>query len=90
MASQTEAKSDEDYKVNKRPKDDTSDDDIDNLQLKEDYKAIRFIITSLWKRSGDAEGNPMHKAQTREKIDSSQQPIEVIPIEGITCSFDVK
>ena len=49
-----------------------------------EYKDIRFVITSLWKRSADAEGNPMHKAQTREKIESYQQPVQVIPIEGIT------
>ena len=53
-----------------------------------EYKDIRFVITSLWKRSADAEGNPMHKAQTRKKIEFCHQPVQVIPIEGITISSD--
>eukprot|EP01084_Bolivina_argentea_P092305 166081_1 len=53
-----------------------------------DFTELRYTITSLWKRSDLAEGNPMHKPQTRIQIESKEQPVDVIPTEGITTSSD--
>ena len=53
-----------------------------------DYKEIRYIVTSLWKRSDLAEGNPMHKPQTRIEIKSDEEPVNIIPIEGFVISSD--
>eukprot|EP01084_Bolivina_argentea_P076731 139095_1 len=49
---------------------------------------IRYIVTSLWKRSDLAEGNPTHKPQTRILIPKKQQPVNIIPIEGMVISSD--
>lgn len=42
---------------------------------------ITLTVVSMWKRSADAEGNPFHKPQTRERI--LDQRVDVIPVEGV-------
>eukprot|EP01083_Nonionella_stella_P093717 262715_1 len=49
---------------------------------------IRYTVTSLWQRSELAEGNPTHKPQTRIQIEAKHQPVEIVPLEGITMSSD--
>jgi hypothetical protein len=46
-----------------------------------------FEIVSLWKRSADSEGNPMHKPQTREPFPKEKR-INVNPIDGLEGSSD--
>eukprot|EP01083_Nonionella_stella_P269512 911990_1 len=61
---------------------------IPELIIKYYQFTIRYMVTSLWKRSESAEGNPTHKPQTRIQIEAKHQPVEIVPLEGITMSSD--
>jgi MOSC domain-containing protein YiiM len=50
--------------------------------------ATGLFVESLWTRSGDAEGNPMHRPLTRERVADAAGPVQLEPLCGMVASHD--